>query len=224
MKRISRSLFWIDAILHILSIILDIDWLRLTTKPLLMVFLGLYLYYSVPMNRFTQLMLIGVAFSMIGDTMLMFEAKPIYFVIGLGSFLIAHVFYILGMSVFPRFKEGVLIKHWWIAIPVIAYSGLLLRFLLPALGDMTIPVVIYSFVILLMGLSAINMFNRTSQEAAQLLMFGAILFIFSDSVIAINKFRYEALQIPFPTLVIMFTYILGQFLIVESVRTKSSEL
>lgn len=224
MKSISRSLFWIDAILHILSIVLDIDWLRLTTKPLLMVFLGLYLYYSVPMNRFTQLMLIGVAFSMIGDTMLMFEAKPIYFVIGLGAFLIAHIFYILGMSVFPRFKEGLLIKHWWIAIPVIAYSGLLLRFLLPALGDMTIPVVIYSFVILLMGLSAINMFNRTSQEAAQLLMFGAILFIFSDSVIAINKFRYEALQIPFPTLVIMFTYILGQFLIVESVRTKSSEL
>lgn len=224
MKNISRSLFWIDAVLHILSIIFGLDGLSFITKPLLMVFLGLYLYYSVPMNRFTQLMLIGIAFSMIGDTMLMFEAKPIYFIIGLGSFLIAHIFYILGMFVFPRFKEGILTTHWWIAIPMIAYSAFLLYFLLPALGDMTIPVVVYSIVILLMGLSAINMFNRTSPEAAQLLMFGAILFIFSDSVIAINKFRYEALQIPFPRLVIMFTYILGQFLIVESVRTKSSEL
>ncbi len=224
MKNISRTLFWTDTILHLLSIIFELDLLRLITKPLLMVFLGLYLYYSVPMNRFTQLMLIGVAFSMIGDTMLMFEAKPIYFVIGLGAFLIAHVFYILGMSVFPRFKEGLLMKHFWLAIPMVAYSTFLLYFLLPALGDMTVPVVIYSIVIFLMGLSAINMFRRTSPEAAQLLMFGALLFILSDSVIAINKFRYEALEIPFPSLVIMFTYILGQFLIVESVRTKSSEL
>jgi uncharacterized membrane protein YhhN len=52
---------------------------------------------------------------------------------------------------------------------------------------------------------------------------GAILFILSDSVIALNKFKSDDLNIPMPRLIIMVTYILGQFLIVEGVIKNEKE-
>lgn len=215
-------LFIIDAILNIVSVILDLEILNYITKPLLMLLLGWYLYKAAPQNRFTKLMLFGILFSIGGDTALMFQGNPSYFIIGLVSFLIAHIYYIIGMYKFANFKLGLLSKKWWLGVPLILYGMSLVYMLWAGLGEMSVPVIIYSSVIMLMGLSAMNMFGRTHKVAAQLLLFGALLFILSDSVIAINKFGIEGFNIPYPRLVIMTTYILGQFLIVRGVIAANS--
>jgi len=215
------SLFVIDAILNIVAVITESEVLNYVTKPLLMVLLSWYLYQSAPKSQFTRLMLLGVLFSIGGDTALMFQGSQSYFIIGLVLFLIAHIYYIVGMYRFPSFKSGLLFRQSWLILPFIIYSSILVSVLWTGLGEMQIPVIVYSSVIMLMGLSAVNMFGRTNQIAARLLLIGAALFILSDSVIAINKFGIEGIEVPFPGLVIMATYITGQFLIVKGVINAS---
>ena len=85
--------------------------------------------------------------------------------------------------------------------------GILLVFLLwPGLGPMKVPVIVYTIVILAMALSALY----RNAEGASLVLIGAILFVSSDSLLALNKFGE-----PFPgaRFWTMSTYILAQFLI-----------
>ena len=51
--------------------------------------------------------------------------------------------------------------------------------------------------------------------ATEYLIIGVLLFMLSDSLIGLNQFKKEAIQIPFPRLAIMGTYILAQLLIVK---------
>jgi len=215
---ITKTLFGLNAAIHILAIILNEEWLISITKPLLMVFLAAYFYYSVQRNSFTKWIMLAIIFSFGGDVALMFQqVAPIYFILGLASFLIGHLFYTYGMVKYPYFKNGILMKKPWLSIPFLVYGGALVYYLWGDLGAMRIPVVIYSIVIMLMGLSALNMIGRVSKVSSSWILCGAILFILSDSIIALNKFKAEDLELPMPSLLIMLTYITGQFLIVEGI-------
>jgi uncharacterized membrane protein YhhN len=63
-----------------------------------------------------------------------------------------------------------------------------------------------------MGIKAIE--RQTTHKSYSFVLIGAILFIISDSLIAINKFAYS---IPLSGLWVMATYIAAQYLIVEGV-------
>lgn len=214
----AKILFWVNGVIHILAIIMEHELAQQITKPLLMVLLAAYFHFAVQRNGFTRWIMLAIIFSFGGDVALMFQQiQPIYFILGLASFLIGHLFYTYGMAKYPNFNQGYAIKNKWIALPLLGYGVGLVYFLWSGLGAMTVPVVIYSIVIMLMGLSAINMSGRVNTTAATYIIIGAILFILSDSVIALNKFKADTLTLPMPGLMIMVTYILGQFLIVEGI-------
>ncbi|HNM27623.1 MAG TPA: lysoplasmalogenase family protein, partial [Saprospiraceae bacterium] len=63
--------------------------------------------------------------------------------------------------------------------------------------------------------SVINLNRQVQQPIFSQLLAGALLFVLSDSLIAINKFGH-----PFngARLMIMVTYLLGQFLLVSGAR------
>ncbi len=71
-------------------------------------------------------------------------------------------------------------------------------------------VVIYASVITVMVLSSISLFNNKNTPKVKLMMIGAILFMLSDSIIAINKF---VVDVYLSGLWIMITYTLAQWLI-----------
>ena len=71
---------------------------------------------------------------------------------------------------------------------------------------------LYSLAILMMGIGAVE--RQTNAKSYQLVLIGAISFIASDSLIAINKFAFA---IPFSGVWIMTTYIVAQYLIVEGI-------
>ncbi len=215
-SKTSLILFITTAIIHLFAIILAIETIVFWSKPLLMITLGLYFYSASTRSIFTRWMMLGIVFSFGGDVALLFQANaPIYFILGLASFLIAHLCYAYAMFRFPKYKEGLIAKKMWWSIPLLIYGVILVSFLWSGLGEMTVPVVIYSLVIMLMGISAVNMLGRTAQQAATLIIIGALLFILSDSIIALNKFKSAQLSIPNPRLLIMLTYITGQFLIIR---------
>jgi uncharacterized membrane protein YhhN len=86
-----------------------------------------------------------------------------------------------------------------------------MSFLYGDLAEMKLPVIIYATVILTMLSGAINRKEKVNRRSYLLVLGGAILFVISDSSIAINKF-----SLPFESseIVIMSTYVMAQYLIV----------
>ena len=87
----------------------------------------------------------------------------------------------------------------------------LIAYLYSGLGEMRLPVLIYTAVILTMLTGAINRKEKANSISYYLILAGAVLFVISDSAIAINKFSYH---FEYSGIVIMSTYIMAQYLIV----------
>ena len=67
-------------------------------------------------------------------------------------------------------------------------------------------------------------FSVVSLNLSNYLILGAILFVFSDSVIGINKFKSLPLSSNLVSFIIMTTYIFGQYLIAKNCLAANNEL
>jgi uncharacterized membrane protein YhhN len=178
-------------------------------KPLTMVFIIAMALTGLKGNRkfYGCFVLLGLLFSLLGDVLLMLPAD--LFVLGLVSFLIAHIFYIMA------FSQGVDLRlnslSW---VPFLLFGVLIYGCMLPSLKEMTIPVLAYMVVILTMGWRAYERWGQNKTREAKRALIGAVLFIISDSALGINRFRF-----PFElsTLVVLGTYFPAQWFIAMSV-------
>jgi len=66
-----------------------------------------------------------------------------------------------------------------------------------------------------MVLSATNLYSVIPNAIFVYLIIGVLLFMCSDTLIGVNQFKKETIQIPYPRLAIMSTYLIAQFLIVK---------
>ena len=206
-------LFSIFVLIELLSevVVQNYPMIRYWTKPIPILLLIAALL-KVRRPKFSNWYLIGLVGSLLGDISLLFQNEtPILFIIGLLFFLSAHILYItsfqtiLNDSILPLFKS----------IPTLFFSGMFLLYAIvfyytiyPTLGDMKIPVAIYIIVILSMLIRAYLL--NVQLHKANLIFFGAVFFVISDSILAFNKFF---LPIPHASLLIMGTYYLAQILI-----------
>jgi uncharacterized membrane protein YhhN len=177
-------------------------------KPLTIVFIILI---ALQGNHSTSLfyrysIIAGLLFSLAGDIFLMLPQDR--FIHGLVSFLAAHVLYIAAFTV-----ESDRALSFWTLIPFLIYGCMMLRVLWPHLGKMRMPVVIYMLAILAMGWTAAGRRILTDQEGSLLAFLGALFFIVSDSVLAVDRFRgrFRSAQ-----LLILTTYFTAQWLIALS--------
>lgn len=181
---------------------------RFFTKTLLIPLLILiYLFETRKLNDSSTLsvnktFLSGLIFSFLGDVFLLFEWG---FLPGLGSFLLAHIFYILCFS-----KISVKKQLPFLAFSLLIYVGSLLYFLFPYLNEMKIPVIFYAFVISAMLYFAV----KTKRK---FLILGALLFVVSDSLLAFNLFLKETKTL---SLLVMMTYVFAQYLLVCGIIQK----
>lgn len=177
-------------------------------KPLTLVFVILIaLQQNHPTSSFYRgAIVIGLLFSLAGDVFLMSPRDS--FILGLISFLIAHLFYYAAFA-----YEGHYSYSYWAFVPLLLYGCLMLRVLWPGLGKMRLPVLIYVLVILAMGWAAASRWLLTGQEGSLAALAGAILFIVSDSALAVDRFRgrFRSAQ-----LLILGTYFTAQWLIALS--------
>ena len=151
----------------------------------------------------TRIMALGFVCSAAGDVFLDLD-KEAFFVHGLASFLVAHLCYSFSFSRFFKFD----MKKLWLFVALLAAVIALVFLMLPNLGELAIPVFAYIAVIFMMATLAL-FFNPTSW----VLIAGALLFVLSDSLIAIDKFIVE---FEGASLAIMITYFSAQFLIGKS--------
>jgi uncharacterized membrane protein YhhN len=76
-------------------------------------------------------------------------------------------------------------------------------YLKPGLGGFTIPVAVYTSAILFMNWQALGLFFNTRRKVFLWVAVGSLLFTFSDSMIAMNKFKT---QIDASGILVMSTY------------------
>jgi len=184
---------------------------RLVSKPLIVLSLLFYFIQQSGVTRSFSRMAVGaLMLSLMGDIALLFEDRNrIFFMLGLGSFLLAHVLYIITFLIIRRQSRPPLRWSWIIA--VLAYLLILLYMLMPFLGELKIPVVTYAVVLCAMLLSVVHAFRNPYSRPGVICVAGALLFVISDSVLAINKFHTG---FPLAGIVIMLTYGFAQYMLV----------
>jgi uncharacterized membrane protein YhhN len=188
-----------------------IPFLEIITKALLMIILINWFTTETNdlLSPIKKWVTVALCFSWLGDVLLLFQGKyPDFFLFGLVAFLVAHIFYIVFFHKIKTIEK--VSSRAWLLIPMVIYYVVLISILYPHLGDMKIPVPIYGIVISFMLLLALHLLFIKNSKAGQWMVAGAILFIISDSVLAVNKF-YR----PFESagVFIMLTYGFAQLLI-----------
>jgi uncharacterized membrane protein YhhN len=184
-------------------------------KPLLLPILLLTVLISENFPT-KKTLLAALTFSWIGDIILLFADKgEMYFIFGLVAFLISHIVYIIlfrkqkitrSINNKRIFMRGILI--------ILLYFGCMISILFPKLGPLQIPVVVYAIVITTMLFIAFKGNLEWAIPANNYILFGAIVFVCSDSILAFNKFYAP---IPHDSFYIMITYCMAQYCIVTGI-------
>lgn len=203
--KILYSLLFLLFLADLVFIYLDKVNFRFISKNLLMPVL-LFIYFSEA--KFHQIKLdlffiLGLTFSFLGDFFLLLKSG---FLLGLGSFLLAHIFYIISFK-----KRSLSRVSVGVFVVLLLYLVSLISFLFPHLKEMKIPVIIYGIII-----STMLYFSIKTQE--KLLIVGALFFVISDSVLSVNLFVNSSLLL---NLLVMITYVLAQVLLVKGILKTS---
>jgi uncharacterized membrane protein YhhN len=216
-KRIFDILFLLIAVVEILAHVAweDSHPIHYFSKPALLAALMLFFYANTTHSRNTPttLFLLALFASWIGDIVLLFQQHHLlYFILGLVSFLVAHVLYII---VFVRLQNksrqtSLIARKPWLAGLVFIYGGTFYALLYPTLSALALPVAVYTLVISIMAIMAINCSGYVSHRAFLFLVGGALCFLISDSSLAINKFGQS---FSYASVLIMGTYIAAQYLL-----------
>ena len=210
--KLFSGLFLIIVVLHIIGLLYSVS-LAFFTKPFITISLAVVYLSSVKKANFWYVS--ALFFSFWGDTFLLFKEE--FFLLGLVSFLIAHFLYIKISSGYLM-KVGFL-KMLTTSIPFVLAFGSVVFLIKDNLEEMLIPVIIYGIVISAFGVITLLNYSKEKNTANLWLFLGALIFIVSDSILAINKF-YEARE--FYGLCIMLTYIIAQYLICKAMIVKDS--
>ncbi len=210
----------VAAAAEIASQVFGFSMLHIVAKPLLLIFLAAYYWQSVPSVNKTFFS--ALAFCWAGDVFLLLDhLHAIYFMAGLGSFLIAHVLFIF---VYRQLRlEGEVLsgpQRARFSFPAILASSGLVTVLYPVLGDLKIPVMVYTLVLTLMVVQSIFRFGRTSSKSFWLVFFGAASFMVSDALLSINKFHPPLSN---AGVLVMGTYIAAVYMIVQGVIAHSED-
>lgn len=192
------------------------------TKPAIMVALTGWFLTVAGASFPTVWFGIGLVAALAGDVFLLFEGRN--FLYGMASFMLMHAAYILGFSKQLsdlNLAEGVFVTIVF-ALWIFFYISIRKRALNNAsFVKIEIPLVIYNLFILIMVISAVltNFNPKWPPAAGVLVSCGAVLFLFSDVLLAADRFIQP---MPSARLWKRITYQIGQLAIIAGVLLSSS--
>jgi uncharacterized membrane protein YhhN len=163
-----------------------------------------------PIAGYFYLLLVGLIFCLGGDVFLALPQEKM-FLLGLVSFLLGHVFYVICFFYVAN------ISHWtWIGCLMgLLFSGLVFLWLRPHLGAMLMPVMAYIIVITVMVIGAWTVVGDAKLNLPGRLMvwIGALSFYLSDIFVARDRFMKSEFSNRFIGLPL---YYFGQFMLAFS--------
>lgn len=212
--------FTLIALVVVSRLFSNFALLNYICKPLLMPVLGLFFLVSNETNNKQKAgIFLALFFSWLGDVFLLFETKhELFFIAGLSAFLLAHLFYIFVFKL--DVKQYHLLKSKpYLPLILLMYLAGFFYLLQPNLNELLLPVSVYASIICAMLLFAVLRYKQVNQKSFHLISIGAILFVLSDSVIAINKFLMP-FNWAYPLIIVL--YAVGQFYIIKGIVSKEN--
>ena len=159
------------------------------------------------MRGFVRICLTGALLgSVCGDILLDLPYANV-FIFGLVAFLVAHLFYTVLFFRYAKSPDGI---GKVVMAGLVLFAGLMIwifRGIVPSLYG---PVVLYILVIVTMSIGALLVPAKN-----RLLFWGALMFIASDVVLALNKFL---MAIPYGRVINISLYFIAQFMIIMAAR------
>ena len=199
----------ISAILHIHADFKKQRYLTYIFKPLTisLIILIAIIQTAEISSVYRYLIISGLVFALMGDIFLMLPSDR--FLYGLSCFFVTHILYILAFisdSSFPI--------NYLFLIPSIIVGILILKLLLPHTGTKTIPVIIYSIILVFLLWQAAGRVDESVSHSSIVAFIGVIFFVFSDATLAFNRFvrNFAGSQ-----LLVLSTYYSAQLFIVYSI-------
>lgn len=219
-----KSLFIILFIFSVVGvfagIVTQLKWLDYLCKPLIMISIGGYFIQKSKNldNKIVRFALFAFLFSLFGDILLMFAGEGmIFFMLGLGSFLIAQIGYIFLFrhTLIISKNQSYIRKHPFLLMGYLIFGGIVYYVLFNQLDIvLKIAVFVYMVAILSMSAMALNHFRSVNSASFNIVLAGSVLFVISDTLIAFDKFLTP---IPNDRLLVMSTYMAAQFLIMKGI-------
>lgn len=185
---------------------------RYLTKPLLMpLLLAGYLRSVQPADSGNRTVAAALLLSWAGDLLLL-GSGPGAFMAGLVAFLLAHLAYIRYFLTIPGARTSYLKRRPVMLLAVAVFVFELLYVLWPGLGPLRAAVTVYASVIGVMLCCALWQYGKLTDAAALPFMAGALLFVLSDALLAVARFRTGFAG---SGTAVMATYAIAQLLIVR---------
>ncbi|ROO90499.1 putative membrane protein YhhN [Actinocorallia herbida] len=197
-----RALFLVVAAAHLVVLAVGApSWADFVTKASLMPVLAWWVYR----RGGARLVIAALLLSAGGDIALEFDGL---FIVGMGFFGAAHVCYV---TFFGRSFAAAGPRKWVIAGGYAIMWAVLIAVLWPRLGDLRIPVAVYSLLLTSTAVASAGHGLRTG--------IGGALFLISDALIALGITDRE---LPMHGVLVMLTYISAQYLLASGSLTRSA--
>jgi uncharacterized membrane protein YhhN len=196
------------TVAHLAAQLADGDAVTNATQWFLMPLLALGLWLAAGPEsgtRLVRLAVVALGLSWLGDTAPDVVPEDLQFLTMLGFFLLAHVVYLVAF--WPLRHDGVLSGRRVLLLPYLAALVVLVGACAPGAGDLLVPVVLYGTC-----LTAVAVLATFDAVAAV----GGVLFIVSDSLIALNAF-VDGYALPGHGFWVMLTYVAAQALLAVGV-------
>nr|WP_209311777.1 lysoplasmalogenase [Pseudomonas brassicacearum] len=163
--------------------------------------------HDAPPSDYRRWISLGLIFSLVGDVLLAWPGD--LFVFGLGAFLLAHLAYLKAYLSDCR-RPALLPLALALGIGAVLLGILVSN----GLGPLLVPVIVYGLAISAMLWRALaRLGSGVPKRSAWLAAAGALAFVFSDSLIGINRFVQPFHAAPY---LIIVSYWLGQWGITAS--------
>ncbi len=172
-----------------------LEWV---SKPLLVPLLVAWVL-AVRRGTAPRALVVGLALAWLGDLALMADGT-VAFMVGLGFFLGMQVAYSVGFVGLGA--ASVLRRRWWMVVGAVVLWGALNLLLGPSLGELRVPLAVYSAALITMATLAC--------AVSAVVGAGGVLFLVSDLMIGADA---AGIDLPARGFLVMATYIAAQLLI-----------
>ncbi len=213
LRKYIYRVFWVIVFIGLIAVLFGLTTLDLVFKPLIIPALMVALMLKSENTRGKNKILLALVFSFLGDVFLQFENRdPVFFMAGLACFFITHLFYIAYFYQIKQSGDAPVKAYPFTPFIILLYAIGLVYLLYPKLGSLKVPVIAYACVISVMLYMCLCVPYKVGKMSSRLFVSGAVLFVLSDSILAINKFYAPFSAAPF---LIRITYCVAQYFIVK---------
>ena len=175
---------------------------KLGAMVFLMLTLVTHQRFAAQPRNLRVLVICAWAASIAGDAFLAWSG---FFIQGLASFLTAHVLYSILFI-----KSGLRAWNVTAAVLLVLFGAIMATWLIKSggvAGGLVAPVMLYLTVILTMAMIAAARYKAEPTLENRTVLFGALFFVVSDSLLAINKF---IMPLPYSGVLVLGTYYSAQ--------------